>query len=176
MGEGAPLRVKFSVNVVFKADPGPAPKRKSALLARAVRKALPRARGEVNLVFVGGPEIIRLNKSFLGKSHRTDVIAFNYQACPDPASDKPHSGFLRPCGPHAASTGGRSKGWSSPFGDIFVCLPQARRQARELGHPLDRELLLLALHGALHLAGMDDDTAARRAAMHRKAEKLADGL
>jgi len=138
--------VKLSVNVVFKADPGPAVKRRSAPLARAVRKALPRARGEVNLVFVGGPEIIRLNKAFLGKSHRTDVIAFNYPPCPAPGA---------------------------PFGDIFVCLPQARLQARELGHPLQRELLLLALHGALHLAGMDDDTAARRAAMHRRAERLA---
>lgn len=146
MGEGAPIRVKLPVNVVFKADPGPAIKRRRAALARAVRLALPRARGEVNLVFVGGQEIIRLNKSFIGKSHRTDVIAFNYPPCPGPAA---------------------------PFGDIFVCLPQARQQARELGHPLDRELLLLSLHGALHLAGMDDDTAARRAAMHRKAEKLA---
>ncbi|MDQ7772876.1 MAG: rRNA maturation RNase YbeY [Elusimicrobiales bacterium] len=137
---------RLAVSVVFKADPGAALRRRKALLARAVRKALPRARGEVNLVFVGGPEIIRLNRSFIGKSHRTDVIAFNYPPCPAPGT---------------------------PFGDIFVCLPQARQQARELGHPLDRELLLLSLHGALHLAGMDDDTAARRAAMHRKAEKLA---
>lgn len=149
MGKGAPLGVKLSVNVVFKTDPGPAARRRKALLARAVLKALPRARGEVNLVFVGGPEIVRLNKAFIGKSHRTDVIAFNYPACPAPGA---------------------------PFGDIFVCLPQARQQARELGHPLERELLLLALHGALHLAGMDDDTAARRAAMHRKAEKLASTL
>mgnify|MGYP001292033500 CR=1 FL=1 len=141
--------MKLSVNVVFKADPGPAVKRRSAPLARAVRKALPRARGEVNLVFVGGPEIVRLNKAFLGKSHRTDVIAFNYPPCTAPGA---------------------------PFGDIFVCLPQARLQARELGHPLQRELLLLALHRALHLAGMDDDTAARRAAMHRRAERLAAAL
>jgi rRNA maturation RNase YbeY len=98
---------------------------------------------------VGGPEIVRLNKAFIGKSHRTDVIAFNYP--PSPAPD-------------------------AAFGDIFVCLPQARAQARELGHPLERELLLLALHGALHLAGMDDNTAARRAAMHRRAERLAAGL
>lgn len=149
MGEGAPLRVKLSVNVVFKADPGPAVKRGRALLARAVRKALPRARGEVNLVFVGGPEIIRLNKSFIGRSHRTDVIAFNYPTRPAPGA---------------------------PFGDIFVCLPQARQQARELGHPLEKELLLLALHGALHLAGMDDDTAARRDAMHGKASRIMSAL
>lgn len=141
--------MKLAVNVVFKADPGPAIRRRRALLGRAVRLALPRARGEVNLVFVGGPEIIRLNRSFIGKSHRTDVIAFNYPPCPGPAA---------------------------PFGDIFVCLPQARRQARELGHPLERELLLLALHGALHLAGMDDDTRARRDAMHRRAERLAAAL
>ncbi|HOI43629.1 MAG TPA: rRNA maturation RNase YbeY [Elusimicrobiales bacterium] len=157
--------MKLTVNVVFKADPGPAAKRRSALLARAVRKALPRARGEVNLVFVGGPEIVRLNKAFLGKSHRTDVIAFNYPSCRTgwPAARRAR-GAMQPCpAPDAAA----------PFGDIFVCLPQARRQARELGHPLERELLLLALHGALHLAGMDDDTAARRTAMHRRAEKLA---
>ncbi len=156
----------LSVNIVFKADPGPVVRRRKALLARAVRKALPRARGEVNLVFVGGPEIIRLNRAFLGKSHRTDVIAFNYPPCPAPeqgglASSRCRARCARP---------------GAPFGDIFVCLPQARLQALELGHPLERELLLLALHGALHLSGMDDDTAARRAAMHRCAERLAASL
>ncbi|MDT8286344.1 MAG: rRNA maturation RNase YbeY [Elusimicrobiales bacterium] len=158
--------MKLSVNVVFKADPGPAVKRGRALLARAVRKALPRARGEVNLVFVGGPEIIRLNQSFIGKSHRTDVIAFNYPSC---RNNEPPAYQVQGAMPPCPAPG-------APFGDIFVCLPQARLQARELGHPLKRELLLLTLHGALHLAGMDDDTAARRSAMHRRAEKMAAGL
>ncbi|MGH9468310.1 MAG: rRNA maturation RNase YbeY [Terriglobales bacterium] len=40
-------------------------------------------------------------------------------------------------------------------GDIAISLDTARRQARRLRHSLDRELRLLLLHGALHLAGMD---------------------
>src|SRR5688572_12184420 len=41
-------------------------------------------------------------------------------------------------------------------GEVIVCLPEARRQARERGTTVDNELLLYALHGVLHLAGFDD--------------------
>lgn len=44
------------------------------------------------------------------------------------------------------------------YGEIFICLPQAKRQARKLGHSLKKELAILLIHGILHLAGYDDET------------------
>jgi len=41
-------------------------------------------------------------------------------------------------------------------GEVVICIPQARRQSKELGVPILDELLLYALHGMLHLMGLDD--------------------
>lgn len=43
-------------------------------------------------------------------------------------------------------------------GDILICMPVAEAQARRAGHSLARELLLLAIHGLLHLKGLDHET------------------
>ncbi|MBN1196231.1 MAG: rRNA maturation RNase YbeY, partial [Candidatus Aminicenantes bacterium] len=42
-------------------------------------------------------------------------------------------------------------------GDIFICIPLAREQARKAGHSVSRELQLLLVHGLLHLAGFDHE-------------------
>lgn len=44
------------------------------------------------------------------------------------------------------------------YGEIFICVPQAKKQAKELGHSLKKELAILLIHGLLHLAGYDDET------------------
>ena len=41
------------------------------------------------------------------------------------------------------------------LGDIYICVDVAIRQAKEYGHPLDRELRFLFIHGLLHLLGYD---------------------
>lgn len=43
-------------------------------------------------------------------------------------------------------------------GDILICYPVAVRQAQEIGHSVDRELLFLMAHGLLHLKGYDHET------------------
>lgn len=43
------------------------------------------------------------------------------------------------------------------LGDILIAGPQARRQARRLGHPAGQEIQVLALHGLLHLLGHDHE-------------------
>lgn len=43
------------------------------------------------------------------------------------------------------------------YGEIFICLPQAKRQAKQIGHSLKKELAILLIHGILHLAGYDDE-------------------
>ena len=41
------------------------------------------------------------------------------------------------------------------LGDIYICIDQAKRQAAEYGHPLEREMRFLFVHGLLHLLGYD---------------------
>lgn len=116
-------------------------------LARAAALGLgPRhARRQVNLILTDGPGIKALNRRFLGKDRLTDVIAFNLPAAPVPGA---------------------------PWGEVYVCVPVAARQAKAMGHSLLTELLVLSVHGALHLAGMDDATPAARGRMNRKTAAL----
>jgi probable rRNA maturation factor len=41
--------------------------------------------------------------------------------------------------------------------DLVISAETARRQARRLGHPVEEEMKVLALHGVLHLMGHDHE-------------------
>lgn len=57
-------------------------------------------------------------------------------------------------------------------GEIVVCVPEARRRVGADIMGLRREVLLYALHGVLHLCGMDDRTEREFARMHRKEDEI----
>jgi probable rRNA maturation factor len=52
------------------------------------------------------------------------------------------------------------------YGEIYVSLETARRQANEYGVAVVNELARLAVHGALHLLGYDDASDEDRKTMH----------
>lgn len=58
------------------------------------------------------------------------------------------------------------------LGDIYICLDVAKRQAEEYGHPLDRELRFLFIHGLLHLLGYDHMTKEDEEVMFPLQEKI----
>lgn len=58
------------------------------------------------------------------------------------------------------------------YGEIFICLPQAKKQAKKIGHSLKKELAILLIHGILHLAGYKDDTEKNRVRMAKKQNRL----
>lgn len=64
----------------------------------------------------------------------------------------------------------------SSFGDIYISVDQARRQAKELGHSLLEELLTLAVHGMLHLLGYDDHAPRARARMFMRQTRVVKSL
>ncbi|MDD2753381.1 MAG: rRNA maturation RNase YbeY [Candidatus Portnoybacteria bacterium] len=47
--------------------------------------------------------------------------------------------------------------------EIFICLPQAKKQAKLLKTPLKTELMRLVIHGIVHLKGYDHEKSAREA-------------
>lgn len=107
------------------------------LIERAVAAARRQAPGapDVSVAIVGDRTMRRLNAEHHGEPRTTDVLAY-------------------PLDPDDEGIGG----------EVVVCWPEARRQARRRGlDPLD-ELLLYVVHGVLHLGGGrdDDPTAARR--------------
>jgi len=58
------------------------------------------------------------------------------------------------------------------YGEIIICLPQAKRQAKQLGHSLKKELAILLIHGILHLAGYNDETKKDFNKMLKKQEEI----
>lgn len=56
----------------------------------------------------------------------------------------------------------------APLGDIAIGVPFAERQASLRQVPLQTELCYLAIHGALHLLGFDDEEAEAREKMQEE--------
>jgi probable rRNA maturation factor len=56
--------------------------------------------------------------------------------------------------------------------DTVICVDEARRRAKELGHAVGDELLLYALHSLLHVQGYDDTTPAQFKRMHAREDEL----
>lgn len=126
--------------------------RRTGLYTRVLEKGLKtfaKQNIEVNVIFVDEREILRVNKQYLNHHYVTDVISFNNQRPP----------VLPPGEP-----------WG--FGDIFVCYPVARKNAKQFNHTILQEMLMYVTHGALHLSGMDDHDPADRAEMDRQAERI----
>ncbi len=70
--------------------------------------------------------------------------------------------------------------WASPPEpievDVAICHDEAKRRAAELGHSVDREVILYAVHGLLHAAGFTDDAADAHAAMHAEEDRLLEAI
>jgi probable rRNA maturation factor len=99
---------------------------------------------DVNLAVVDDPEIHALNRKYLSHDEPTDVIAFVLE-----------------------------RNAQRLEGEIAVSAETAARVAAEIGWPYEHELLLYALHGALHLVGYDDlDPDAARRMRSAEAEYL----
>lgn len=103
------------------------PRRSLTLLARRV---LAEEGSQLNLqiIFAGDVLLRDLNHRYRSKDRTTDVLSFHV----------PGVAGLEPEG-----------------GEIYISLPQARRQARRYRHSLGSELERLVVHGTLHLLGFD---------------------
>ena len=103
---------------------------------------------EVSLLLTTDEHIRSLNLQYRGLDETTDVLSFGL---PSDLSD------------------------SAPklLGDIVISVPHASRQAQVRNIPLNLELCYLAIHGALHLIGFQDETDDEREGMMREMSKMA---
>ncbi len=118
-----------------------------AAIQRAVplinqRRDLPELAGQINLKLVDEATIRALNKSHSGQDKVTDVLSFSYIE----DGQAPASGEL---------------------GDIAIAAPEAARQAARAGTDQVTEVTLLAIHGLLHILGLDHAGSAERVQMDR---------
>jgi rRNA maturation RNase YbeY len=118
--------------------PRGAPRFDRRLLARRARRVLavlgmPRA--ELSLALVSDAAIAELNAAHRGKRGPTDVLSYSLVE-----------------GAHATHR-------AALLGDVVIAVGVAARQAREIGHSLNDELLRLLIHGVLHLLGFDHEVA-----------------
>jgi probable rRNA maturation factor len=98
----------------------------------------------ITLRFVGAAEGRRLNRDYRDKDYATNVLSFGY--------------------------GGSGRG-QALTGDIVLCAPVLRREARAQGKTLSEHVAHLTVHGALHLQGHDHEkprAAARMEALEKR--------
>lgn len=105
-----------------------------------------------SIVFVGDEEIHEMNREYRGVDRVTDVISFAFED----NNDLVYNDIRM-------------------LGDIFICIPQMKRQATEYGHSEKRELAFLAVHGILHLLGYDHMNEKDEKVMFALQELILDG-
>lgn len=92
---------------------------------------------EINIVFVKDTEIKKLNRRFLNKNRPTDVIAFNY----------PETSPLK-------------------IADIYISVDTAMKNSKIYSIEFETEIIILSIHGALHITGHTDHTQNQRKKMN----------
>ncbi len=85
-----------------------------------------------SVVLVDEQKIQNINRDYRGKDKVTDVISFAFED-----NDK------------------RVYNNTRILGEIYICIPRMKQQAKEYGHTETRELAFLGVHGLLHLLGYD---------------------
>lgn len=134
-------------------------------LAETVRLTFGAAPCEIELSFVADPEMAHLNFDHMGEREPTDVLSFPL-----------HGWELEEDRSRLADDDGVSPPGPLLLGDVVIDVDQAVRQAAPGGWSVTEELILLAIHGALHLLGHDhadlDEEQAMRAVEHRVLSSL----
>lgn len=117
-----------------------------SILRRAIIEALRRfdVRGaELSVALISDQAMADLHQRHLGRAGPTDVLTFDLATpAPSPAAARKIEG------------------------EVVISVDTARRCARQRGHSPAAEMTLYAVHGVLHLLGLNDHPAESAAQMH----------
>ncbi len=122
--------------------------------AQRLLKKLEMQGHELSLLLTGDEEMRQLNSTWRGKDKTTDVLSFSQQE------------------------GEGAQVQPNVLGDVVICLPQAQRQAERRKVGLWDEVIVLLVHGVLHLVGFEHVgvTPAEAGRMARKQRTLVEFL
>lgn len=62
------------------------------------------------------------------------------------------------------------KQYDEVLGDIIICIPRIKEQAKEYGHSVEREFAYMLVHGFYHLMGYDHIEESEKKEMRKKEE------
>lgn len=105
------------------------------------------------VILVDEDKIQYLNKNYRNIDRVTDVISFAFED-----NDKREYNKVR------------------ILGEIYICIPRMKEQAKEYGHSETREIAFLAVHGLLHLLGYDHMNKEDEEIMFGKQEMVLNGF
>ncbi len=105
---------------------------------------------EISLTFMSREEIRKLNNDYRGIDNHTDVLSF--PLIEDFEQIAPGGDYM--------------------LGDVVICLQQARAQAEEYGHSVEREIVYLFVHSVCHLLGFDHMNEADKRRMRQREEEI----
>ena len=105
---------------------------------------------ELGIHLVGAKKMAEVNWQFLQHEGSTDVITFDYQK--------------------SEVRGQRSA--AKLHGELFICVDDAIKQAKEFKTSWQSEVVRYVVHGVLHLLGYDDLKPALRRVMKREENRL----
>ncbi|OGD31344.1 rRNA maturation RNase YbeY [Candidatus Azambacteria bacterium RIFCSPHIGHO2_02_FULL_52_12] len=111
-------------------------------IQKAIAKTVPffKKQGvfEFSVALVGERAMRKLAKEWKGKDKATDVLSFGFDG-------HGHNGFPD------------KEGGVKRMGELVICVPVAKRQAKSLGIGVRRTIATLASHGTIHLFGLDHE-------------------
>lgn len=94
--------------------------------------------GEINIIEIANKKIIKLNKDYLNRSYKTDIIAFNF-----------NEGDII-------------------SGDLYIAPDVVKENANRFNTVFNNEMKRVVIHGVLHLVGYDDRDVKEVKEMRRK--------
>ncbi|HVY12458.1 MAG TPA: rRNA maturation RNase YbeY [Alphaproteobacteria bacterium] len=111
-----------------------------------------KAKLQVFIAWAATPKMRLLNRCWRGKDKATNVLSYPQFELEDlkPLLKKPSSALY--------------------IGDVVLCLPYIKAEAKRLKKPVNHHLTHLVVHGVLHLLGYDHITT-RKASTMQKLEK-----
>lgn len=95
----------------------------------------------LSVVLLPDEDIHALNQQHRGVDAPTDVLSFPAEELPEGIDEAPY------------------------LGDVLIGFPYVQAQSEREGFPLAESLILMVVHGALHLLGYDHDTPNNRTEM-----------
>ena len=108
---------------------------------------------ELSVLLADDRKIRTLNKQYRSQDRATDVLSFSQN---EGEENKPNSHLM---------------------GDVVISIVTAKRQAAEHGLTLEEEIVLLLIHGILHLLGFDHERSNEEAChMKQKTRELFDWI